>query len=265
MLGHHFRHDMIKKHVAMFGALFNDIQIERHDSVDDVWHKIKVPLTIGPRDKLIAAANKEFGSKEQAVATAASPRISFEMENMSRDTQRQTNPRDKVRRKNEKHMYKEIPYNFTFNVYVAAKTQTDGNRIVEQVLAFFTPSITITMFPFPEDHSVSKDLKVTLNGLSCEDQYEGDVATRRSIVWTLQFTMQGFLYGPVYDGGIIKRIEMNFRPEDGSAHPIIEAMTISPGLTTEGLPTTDPAQAIPFDEVKSTDNWAFLEQYESGS
>lgn len=264
MLGHHFRHDMIKKHVAVFGSLFNDLQIERFDSDDNVWHQVKVPLTYGPRDKLIEAAHKVFGSDQQSVAIVG-PRMSFELETIYRDTQRQTSPRHKVRLSNEKHTWNLVPYNFVFNVYVIAKTQTDGNRIIEQILPFFQPSITISIFPINDnDTAVSRDIKVTMNGNpSCEDQYEGDANQRRSIVWTLQFTAQGFLAGPIKEGGIIKKIEMNYIPQDGGV-PYAEHVVIRAGLTADGDPTTDPDLSVPYNEIEATDNWAFITEYEDG-
>jgi hypothetical protein len=263
MLGHHFRHDMIKKQVAIFGSLFNDMQIERWDSNDEVWHQIKVPLSYAPRDKFIAASHKEFGSTTQAVAMI-SPRMGFEMVSIQRDTRRQVNPMQKIRLENDKHMYNLVPVNIAFNVYVIAKTATDANRVIEQIIPFFQPSITISMYPIPEDHSLSRDIKVTLQQTECQDQYEGTEEQRRSILWTISFNAQGFILGPVRSGGIIKQIEMNFRPEDGAEHARVETVIIHPGLTATGEPTTDPLETIPYNEVNKDDDWAFIVEYDEG-
>lgn len=267
MLGHHFRHDMIKKHVAMFGSLFNDLQIERFDSSDDSWDKLKIPLTYGPRDKLLALANQDFQSTKKAVSLTT-PRISFELDDIHRDARRGTNPLMKFRIQSEtKRIYTAIPIDFEFSVYVVAKNATDGNRIIEQILPFFQPSLTISMYVFGnEDPSISKDLKVVLNSVTCQDQYEGEEAARRSVLWTLRFTMHGFILGPVYAGGIIKKIEINNITGGGSGGDveITESIIIRAGLTDAGEPTQDPDLSIPYDEIGSEDNWDFITQYESG-
>lgn len=286
MLGHNFRHDLVKKHVAIFGALFTDLQFERLDSTTGVWNQFMVPLTYGPRDKLIEEAHRQYGSSQQAVALT-SPRISFVLERMARDSSRQTNPMNKIAMANETHMFNVVPYNYSFGLYIIAKNQTDGNRILEQILAYFAPSLTISMFPVTGDNTYSKDVKVVLEDVSCEDQYEGDLRERRSVLWTLQFVAQGFIIGPVTTGGIIKRIEMNFHRQDGSNPNAIAnaAITIQPGmlsnrlvdksntpiidragavLKSKGTSTTDPSLTIPFSSINQTDNWAFITQYDNG-
>ena len=47
--------------------------------------------------------------------------------------------------------------------------------------------------------------KVILNGISYSDEYEDDLLTRRSIVYTLQFTVKSYVYGPVTDAAIIRK------------------------------------------------------------
>ncbi len=44
-----------------------------------------------------------------------------------------------------------------------------------------------------------RDIPLVLNSVTSEDTYEGDYATRRSIIWTLSFLMKGWLYPNVVD------------------------------------------------------------------
>jgi hypothetical protein len=48
-----------------------------------------------------------------------------------------------------------------------------------------------------------------LNDVQYVDEYEGDFSARRSIVWTLNFTMKLNFYGPVNKTGIIRRVFAN--------------------------------------------------------
>ena len=51
MLGSTFYHQTIRKYVAAFGTLFNDINVERKNSSGVVVEKFKVPLAYGPKQK----------------------------------------------------------------------------------------------------------------------------------------------------------------------------------------------------------------------
>ena len=49
MLGSTFYHQTVRKYVAVFGTLFNDLNIERKNSSGTVIEKFKVPLAYGPK------------------------------------------------------------------------------------------------------------------------------------------------------------------------------------------------------------------------
>ena len=48
-----------------------------------------------------------------------------------------------------------------------------------------------------------------LNNLSLEDVYEGEFSSRRSLIWTLSFTMKGNMYGSVRNGSLIHSTTLN--------------------------------------------------------
>jgi hypothetical protein len=56
---------------------------------------------------------------------------------------------------------------------------------------------------------IKNDLPILLEGISFEDTYEGDFADRRSIIWTLSFTMKLNYYGPINRQGVIKKVVTN--------------------------------------------------------
>jgi hypothetical protein len=53
---------------------------------------------------------------------------------------------------------------------------------------------------------IKNDLPILLNGISFEDTYDGDFSDRRSIIWSLNFTMKLNFYGPINKQGIIKKV-----------------------------------------------------------
>jgi hypothetical protein len=88
-------------------------------------------------------------------------------------------------------------------LYIFAKNQEDGLRIVEQILPFFNPDLNITVNELP-GLAIKRDIKITMDSIDYDDTYEGDFADRQSIIWTLNFTMRLNFYGPVTNSNIIK-------------------------------------------------------------
>ena len=106
--------------------------------------------------------------------------------------------------------YTPIPYNFEFTLYAFVKYIDDGLQIIEQILPYFTPFYTVTLNDIPA-YGVKRNVPITLNSITSEDQYQGDVADDRIITWTLTFSAAGWIYPPVKDSaGIIKNIDVNF-------------------------------------------------------
>lgn len=54
MFNGHFYHATMRKSVAVFGTLFNNISVIRKDGNGNVLNQIKVPLAYGPKQKFLA-------------------------------------------------------------------------------------------------------------------------------------------------------------------------------------------------------------------
>jgi hypothetical protein len=104
---------------------------------------------------------------------------------------------------NFKYQYNPVPYNFGFRLYVYVKNAEDGTKIIEQILPYFTPDFTISVNLIPEIN-VTMEIPVIMNSISQDDTYEGNFTERRSIIWTLDFTLKGHIYGPIKKSAIIK-------------------------------------------------------------
>jgi hypothetical protein len=101
-----------------------------------------------------------------------------------------------------------VPYNFEIDLSIMVLNSDDGTQILEQILPYFTPEFQVTMNEM-KTMGVKRDIPIVLNGLSSEDDYEGDFFTRRSLTHTLSFTVQGYIYGPIADQGIIREVDVN--------------------------------------------------------
>jgi hypothetical protein len=110
--------------------------------------------------------------------------------------------------------YAPTPYNISVLLYIYVKNQDDGLQIIEQILPYFNPDYNLTLKAIPE-LDIKNDLPILLTQIQFEDDYEGDMTTRRAIIWTLSFTMKLNFYGPVSKQGIINRVVANtFRNSD---------------------------------------------------
>jgi len=216
MLGVTYYHQTIRKYVAVFGTLFNDLNIERTNASGTVIEKVKIPLAYGPKQKwLLAMADTTVSRKVTATRT---PRMGFALTSVDYDPIRKLNTVGKNWAANSSlsttttllSQFNPVPYNFAFDLFILVKNAEDGTQILEQILPYFTPEFTVTVNTIP-DMGIKADIPVVLNSSSVADEYEGDLATRRTITWTLSFTLKGYIYPDIKSSSIIKTVEVNFR------------------------------------------------------
>ena len=199
MFGTYFYHQTSRKMVVAFGSLFNNIEVRRTDSSDAVTEIIKIPLSYGPKDKMLVRISQDPNLNPKVALTV--PRMGFELTAMAYDGARKLNTMGRNVKKGTtglKKQFNPVPYNWDFSLYVFVKNAEDGTQILEQILPFFTPDFTVTM-TLVSGMTIKMDIPLVLNSVTSEDSYEGDFATRRSIIWTLSFVMKGFLYPSVTD------------------------------------------------------------------
>lgn len=270
MFGQNFYFSLIRKYVILVGTLVNDIIIIKTDKSGNQSGIIKVPVTYGPKDKMLARVLQDPNISRQT-ASPTLPLISFEMGQIKYDGTRKLNTVGKIAVKkdtnNFKYQYNPVPYNFEFKIYIYVKNTEDGTKIIEQILPYFTPDWTTTVNLIPEVEEI-KDIPVILNGVNYEDTYDKDFKERRAIIWTLDLTLKGYLYGPVKSAGVIKFINTTFyipNASDGKIQTVVgntspaEKLTLRPGLTANGTPTSNISLTIPYQEIEVSDDYGFIE------
>jgi T4-like virus Myoviridae tail sheath stabiliser len=160
-----------------------------------------------------------------------------------------------------KTLYNPVPYDLKFNLYIYVKFQEDGTRILEQILPFFTPDWTVSMELVPEMNEI-RDVPTVLESVMLEDIYDGDFKKRRMLIWTLSFTMHGWIFGPVKPKPIIKFTQENFRVLDSNtfADPIVSYIVGQPGVDANGQPTTNIAASIDYTLIDVNDDYGFAHE-----
>ena len=212
MLGQQFYHETTRKVVVAFGTMFNNIQLVRKDNDGTITQSMKVPLAYGPRQKFLVRLREDPDLTKQVAITL--PRIGFEITGLSYDPTRKLNRVQKFKKTKSGSsskldtQYMPVPYNLGFELYILSKNSDDALQIVEQILPYFQPDYTLTINDMP-DMSVKRDIPIILNSISYEDDYEGDFAQRRAIIYSLDFTAKFYLYGPVTGQSVIKTVQVD--------------------------------------------------------
>lgn len=200
MFGPHFYNQRIRKAVAVFGSLFNEIYVIRKNSSNEVISQVKVPLSYAPkRDFIDRIAQMNVGEDQERQVAIKLPRMSFEIIGMNYDVTRQLPKMNKcvvppsVGNGEASQIYTPVPYTIQFQLSVYARSQDDALQVVEQILPYFTPQYTVTVKPL-DDYDVKEDTPINLTGITFSDDYEGPLEARRTIVYTLDFDMKLSLY-----------------------------------------------------------------------
>lgn len=267
MLSAPFYHSLIKKYVVIFGTLFNNIKIQRFDDSGTATQNIRVPIAYGPREKFLARVEANpTGIATQAIQL---PRIGFELTGIQYAPERKlqttiatysanTSGTNSVYRK----VYQPVPYDLEFTLSIIARSTEDATKIVEQILPYFTPEWTLSARLLSGFDTVT-DIPVVLNNISIEDNYDQDFKIRRTLIYTLRFTLKGYFYGPTTNAKIIKFSTVQLHTPNGdinsanSENPVV-TLTVQPGMDANGVATTNAAATVSYLQIDETDDWDYI-------
>ena len=211
MLGTYYYHQIIRRTIIAFGTLFNDIHIRHQDSNDAVISDLEVPLAYGPIQKFLARIEQQPNLNKPIEITL--PRMTFEMISIEYDATRKAGVTQTFKAldgTNLKKVFMPVPYNIGFELSILAKLNDDALQVVEQILPFFQPSFNLTI-DLVDSIGENRDIPLTLNNISFQDDYEGDFSTRRALIYTLGFTAKTYLFGPISDttDGLIRKVQVD--------------------------------------------------------
>lgn len=233
-----FYHSTIRKSIIAFGNMFNNITIDRKNSSGAVVQSLRIPLAYAPRQKFLARIAQQPVVEETSQQVIL-PRMSFEMIGIMYDPQRRISLVQQNRALNTSTtslnaQYAPTPYNMNLSLYIYSKNQDDALQIVEQILPYFNPDYNLSFKAIPS-MGITHDLPILLENISYEDDYEGDLSTRRSIIWTLNFVMKLNFYGPINRQGIIRRVDVDTYSDPELSKRINQYdVTASPSTATPG-------------------------------
>ena len=211
MLGTYYYHEIIRKTVIAFGTLFNEVYVRHTGNTGENISEVKVPVSYGPRQKFLARIQQQPDLNK--ATTLSLPRMSFEMNNIQYDSTRKSGVTQTFKASdgtNMKKVFLPVPYNIGFELNIMVKLNDDALQIIEQILPFFQPAFNLTV-DLVSSIGEKRDIPMVLDNISFDDQYEGDFATRRALIYTLNFTAKTYLFGPIAESteGLIKKLQVD--------------------------------------------------------
>ncbi len=220
----YFYHEILRSTIVAFGTLFNDISIKHTDDSNNTTSIIKVPLAYGPTQKFLARL-EQVPNLNKPVQISL-PRMSFEFIGLTYDPSRKvtstqsftaglTSDTTKPRK-----TYMPVPYNMSFELAIYTKLNDDMLQIIEQILPYFQPAYSLSV-DLVQTIGEKRDIPVVFEGITMQDDYEGNFETRRSLYYTLRFTAKTYLFGPVSDVSkdIIKKVTIGYIGGDQTSSP----------------------------------------------
>ena len=247
----YFYHEIIKRTVVGFGNLFNDIHIRKLNKEDNVINDMKIPLAYGPMQKFLARLTQQSELDQPTQITL--PRMSFEMNSLTYDGTRKTQPTQTFKTLDNgeklKRVYLPVPYNVGFELNVMTKLNEDALQIVEQILPYFQPSFNITV-DLVDSIGEKRDIPIVLDSVNFTDDYEGDFNSRRLLIYTMNFTAKTYLFGPISDtgDGLIRKVQVDYHTDTKRTAPREVRYTVKP----------DPVDSEPGDDFGFNEETVFF-------
>ena len=242
MFNGYFYWHSIRNYVAVVGNIFSTIEIERPNNETikvpiSYGPKEKALARVELREHNVAGGGDAF--KDNIAITL--PRMSFELKSMKYDASRKLNKQHRITKPNNisdinsntafneftnnfaRSTFTPVPYDFNFELSVMSKFETDATLIMDQIIPKFTPQINIgvKMEPsitvpysdtiqdyvnsFRNSLDIFIDTPVILNSLQMRDSYAGDFNVRRILLWTIDLSVKGVLFGETKRDPIIKK------------------------------------------------------------
>lgn len=205
----------LKKIVAVFGSLFNNISIAK--KVNGKMTGVqRVPISYGPRQKFLTrlASQNEEANGDIAVQL---PRMSFEITSIAYDAASKLNKLNSnlytinEDTNNKTKIYQATPYRMGMQLNIFARQQDDALQVFEQIVPYFTPEYSVAVKDLEGPGSVT-DVPFILTSTTLQDDYEGDFQnSRRTIVYSLEFDVKFKFIG--VQGGpskVIKIVDVDF-------------------------------------------------------
>lgn len=202
-----------KKIIVAFATIFDEITI-----LNDHGELITVPLHFAQKEKFIDDINTGHEYDPDGLTKDITlPRMGFELSGVNFAPERHTHHFNNILERrdgaNADSMFNRVAYDLTFDLFIGTRRLEDGLKIVEQIIPFFAPSLTLTVRD-KDGFQLETNIVFTLNSVAHQIDYEGSMDQRRTIIWTLNFTAKAYYYADVKKNPLIQQMVLDFHDKD---------------------------------------------------
>jgi len=227
MLGtDYFYNGSVKKVIAIFGSIFNDMSIAKVVAGKSEGIT-RVPLAYGPRQRFLERLPTDDPNKITHVALRM-PRMSFEITSIAYDASTKLNRLNSTTypegaaTNDYNRIYQATPYKIGIQLSILSHHQDDALQIFEQILPYFNPEYTVTVKDMEYIGSLT-DIPIVLTNTSFSDDYTGSIeGSQRVIIYTLDFDVRVKFIAASPPVGLIKYVDCELfdREPEVAIHPI---------------------------------------------
>lgn len=223
MLGtDYFYNGSVKKIIAVFGSLFNDMSIAKVVAGKSEGIT-RVPLAYGPRQRFLERLPTDDVNSITHVALRM-PRMSFEITSIAFDSTTKLNrlnsittPINSDPEGHYERIYQAVPYKIGIQLSILSHHQDDALQIFEQILPYFNPEYTVTVKDMEYEGSKT-DLPIVLTSTNFSDDYTGGIeGSSRVIIYTLDFDIRVKFTAPSPPVGVIKYVDVKLYDSEKAA------------------------------------------------
>lgn len=204
-----YYHKSIEALITAFGSFFTGINVTRANADGTTAQTIIVPIGYGPRNKWLERIHAQPDPASGPNVQVTMPRLSYEITDYKYDSSRKIGYKGAYNNATTDagyptRIFNPVPYDISFQLASFTKDQGMALQILEQILPYFAPSITLSVNVLPE-FNMMKDIPIVLKSVNVDDTYEGGTDSLRTVIQTFEFVAKIDLFGPIdTKRGVIK-------------------------------------------------------------
>ena len=208
-----YNHSAIRTTAVIFGALFSNIFVRNYNRDGTISKKkTLVPISYQAKDHYSLWLEQEMRTPEGNIEINVKlPRMSFEMLGLTRDEEKKSNPNLPIYGNtiscNGKTLRSRspIPYIFDYQLSIWCKQMDDSIQILDQILPMFVPELSVKMRE-SKKLNIYNDVKVVLNSINKNDNYQSGFDENRMIVWDLSFQVHADIMPEAEESSVIQTV-----------------------------------------------------------
>ena len=210
----YYYYKALRNTTIQFLDMFNGIKIARYNRGGVFEKYVGVPLKYGPKEKWYYWMNERKDDEMLPIMSVTMQGIEYSLERTTNKFKEIVTTCGAINSSIIQRYLNPAPYDVQYQLSIWALYMTDIDQILESILPYFQP-IAYIRLPIEELNS-TYDLKVVFNSLAPDMDLDWADENFRILRYTLDFTVQSYLFKPVETKGVIGKIFTNFYLSQGA-------------------------------------------------